>query len=50
MALVFIDVSDEILNRIVLFNLAALVGAEGRVRVGRISEYGCDFAAFKGVY
>ena len=49
-ALMFVDVSDKILNRIVLFNLAALVGAEGRVRVGRISEYCCDFASFKGVY
>ena len=46
----FVDVSNEILNRIVLFNLATLVGAEGRVRVGRISEYGCNFASFKGVY
>ena len=50
MALVFIDVSDKIFNRIVLFNLAALVGTEGRVRVGRIGKYGCNFAAFKGVY
>ena len=49
-ALVFVNVSEEIFNRKVLFDLAALVRAEWRVRVGRIGEYGCYFASFQGIY